>query len=140
MSKSPFGKGGYRGIRGGEMKERRQKQLEHLIRGEVEEIIRRHVSDPSIGFFTLTYVDISSDMKHAKIGVSVMGIPEEQTNTFNGLVKATGYIQHKLGGRLTIKYTPKIEFIYDERKEFKVEEILAELRKERDEKDSEREN
>jgi len=125
------------GVRSGEgkIKERRQERLEHLLLKEVEEIIRKHVSDPEIGFFTLTYVDISSDLKHAKIGVSVMGSPEEQKRTFDGLVQATGYIQHKLGGRLVIKYTPKIEFVYDERKEFRVEELLSELKRERDEQD-----
>ncbi len=69
-----------------------------------------------------------------------MGSEEERKVSFNALVQATGYIQHKLGGRLIMKYTPKIEFVYDERKEFRVEKILAELRKERDGKDGEREN
>lgn len=107
---------------------------------EIEEIIRKHVSDPSIGFFTITYVDISADLKHAKIGVSVMGSLEEQTRSFNGLVQATGYIQHKLAGQIVIKYTPKIEFVYDERKEFKVEQLLAELKREKDEQDGERQD
>jgi ribosome-binding factor A len=77
-------------------------------------------------------------MKYAKIGVSVMGNKEEQTRSFDSLVRATGYIQHKLAGQLIIKYTPKIEFVYDERKEFRVEKILAELREEKDEQNSER--
>lgn len=83
---------------------------------------------------------MSADLKHAKIGVSVMGSPEEQKRTFDGLVQATGYIQHKLAGQLAIKYTPKIEFAYDERKEFRVEELLAEIKKERDEHDGERQD
>jgi len=122
------------------MTERRQKKLEHLLMKEVEEIIRKHVSDPTIGFFTITYVNISSDLKHAKIGVSVMGSSEEQTRSFNGIVQAAGYIQHKLAGQLAIKYTPKIEFVYDERKEFRVEELLTELKKEHNEQDGERQD
>lgn len=107
---------------------------------EVEEIIRKHISDPELGFFTLTYVDLSSDLRHAKIGVSVMGSPEEQKKTFDSLIQATGYIQHLLAGRLIIKYTPKIEFVYDERKEFRIEKLLTEIKKERDEQDHKREN
>ena len=122
------------------MKDRRQKRLEHLLMKEIEEIIRKHVSDPDIGFFTMTYADVSGDMKHAKIGISVLGSFDEQRRTFDSLVKATGYIQHKLAGQMVIKYTPKIEFVYDERKEFRIEELLTELKKEKEEHDGEREN
>lgn len=107
------------------------------MRKEVEEIIRRHISDPDIGFFTITYVDITSDLKYAKIGVSVMGSDEEKNRSLNGLVQSTPYIQHKLASHLVIKRAPKIEFVYDERKEFRIEELLSEIRRERDEKDSE---
>lgn len=110
--------------------------MEHLVRKEVEEIIRRHISDPDIGFFTITYVHITPDLKYAKIGVSVMGSQEEKDRSFNGLVQATPYIQHQLASHLVIKRSPKIEFVYDERKEFRVEELLAEIRRERDEKNS----
>jgi len=123
-----------------EIKERRQQKLEHLIRREVEEIIRKHISDPDIGFFTITYVDITSDFKYARIGVSVMGSDEEKHRSFNGLTQATPYIQHKLAGHLVIKRAPKIEFVYDERKEFRIEELLAEVRRERNEKDSKRQD
>ncbi len=103
----------------------------------MEEIIRKHISDPDIGFFTITYVDITSDLKYARIGVSVMGSDEEKHRSFNGLIQSTPYIQHKLAGQLVIKRAPKIEFVYDERKEFRIEELLAEIKRERDEKDSE---
>ncbi|MCM8762687.1 MAG: 30S ribosome-binding factor RbfA, partial [Candidatus Omnitrophica bacterium] len=119
------------------IKERRQKKLEHLVRKEVEEIIRRHISDPDIGFFTITYVDLSSDLQYAKIGVSVMGSNEEKHRCINGLVQATPYIQHKLATHLIIKRAPRIEFVYDERREFRIEEILSEIKKEKDEKNSE---
>ncbi|MCM8760118.1 MAG: 30S ribosome-binding factor RbfA [Candidatus Omnitrophica bacterium] len=111
--------------------------MESLIRKEVEEIIRRHISDPDIGFFTITYVNLSSDLRYAKIGVSVMGNNEEKERSINVLAHATPYIQHKLAAHLIIKRAPKIEFVYDERREFRIEEILSEIRKERDGKDNE---
>ncbi len=67
-----------------------------------------------------------------------MGGQEEQKRTFDGLVRATGYIQHKLARQLVIKYTPKIEFVHDERQEFRIEALLSELKRERDEQDGER--
>lgn len=75
-------------------------------------------------------------MKYARIGVSVIGSDEEQHRSFNKLVQATPYIQHKLAGLLVIKRSPKIEFVYDDRKEFRIEELLAEIRKEQDENSS----
>jgi ribosome-binding factor A len=119
------------------IKERRQKKLEHVVRKEVEEIIRRHLSDANIGFITITCVDITADLKQARIGVSLMGGSEEKENSFNELIEATPYIQHKLAGRLVIRRAPKIEFVFDEGREFRVEELLEELRRERDAKNSE---
>ncbi len=117
--------------------DRRQKQIENILRKEIDGIIRRELSDPDIGFFTITYVDISPDLKHARIGLSAMGSEEEKGRTFDRLNQSTGYIQHKLAGKLVIRYTPRIEFVYDERKEFRIEELLAELKRERDGKEGE---
>jgi len=105
------------------------------LRKEIEEIIRRNVSDPRIGFFTITYVNVSPDLKHVKVGISFMGSSTEKETGFKGIKSATGYIQHKLGKKLFLKYTPSIEFVFDERKEYRIEELLSEIRKERDERD-----
>ena len=105
------------------------------MRKEIEEIIRRNVSDPRIGFFTITYVNVSPDLKHVKVGISFMGSSTEKETGFKGIKSATGYIQHKLGKKLFLKYTPSIEFVLDERKEYRIEELLSEIRKERDERD-----
>lgn len=116
------------------IKPKRQKKVEHLLMREIEDIIRREVSDPRIGFFTITSVHITPDEKFAKIGISFLGEEDEITKGFDGIKKATGYIQFKLGKRLSLKYTPKIEFVLDERREFKIEKLLSEIKKERDER------
>ena len=117
---------------------RRQKKVEHLIRKEVEEIIRKEVSDPRVGFFTITSVHITPDYKFVKIGISFLGGEEEREKGIEGIKKATGYIQFKLGKRLSLKYTPKIDFYLDERKEFKVEKLLNEIKKEKNERNKEK--
>lgn len=104
-----------------------------MLRKEIEEIIRRELSDPRIIFFTITYVHITPDLKNVKVGISFMGSEKEKENAFKGIQSATKFIQYKLGRRISLKNTPKIEFEFDERKEFRIEEILKEIREEKHE-------
>ena len=121
--------------RGAIMDERRLKKLEHLIRNEVEEIIRRDVSDPRIGLFSITDVKVSPDMKNARVSISFMGSPEEQGKALEGIKSARGFIRHKLSGRMAMRFVPELTFAHDERPELRIESLLAELRKERDERE-----
>ena len=100
------------------------------MREEIEDIIRKNVSDPRICFFTITYVHISGDLKKVKVGISFMGSEKEKEEAFKGILSARKFIQFKLGQRVSLKNTPIIEFEFDERKEFKIEEILKEIKKE----------
>lgn len=104
-------------------------KIESLLREEIEDIIRKDVSDPRICFFTITYVHVSGDLKSAKVGISFIGNEKEKENAFNGILSAKKFIQFKLGKRISLKYTPIIEFEFDERKEFRIEEILKEIKK-----------
>ena len=117
------------------MENRRQKKLASLIKREVSEIIQREVSDPRIGFFTITQVKVTADFKNVRVSVSFLGSDAEKEKSFAGLKSARGYIQHKLAQRLSVRFSPILEFVCDERKEFRIEELLSEIRKERDEKD-----
>jgi len=111
---------------------RRQKQVENLLQKDLDEIIRKEVSDPKIGFFTITYVRISRDLRNATVGVSVMGSPEEREESFEAIRNACGYIQHKLAKKTALRHTPELYFKLDEMPELKVEEILKEIRSEVD--------
>lgn len=62
-----------------------------------------------------------------------MGSENEKEKSFEGIKSAKGYIQHKLGKKLFLKYTPAIEFVLDERKEYRIEKLLSEIKKEEDE-------
>ncbi|MCM8804873.1 MAG: 30S ribosome-binding factor RbfA [Candidatus Omnitrophica bacterium] len=101
-----------------------------MLREEIEQIIRKDVNDPRIGFFTITYVHITPDLKNVKIGISFIGSDEEKNRSFEGILSAKKYIQFKLGKKISLKYTPIIEFEFDQRKEFRIEEILKEIKKE----------
>ena len=115
---------------------RRQRKLESLIRKEIEEVIRREVSDPRIIFFTITSVKITPDLRYVKVMISFMGDEKEKELAFEGIKSAEKYIQNKLAKRLFLKHMPSVEFVLDERNEYRIEKILKEIRDERDKKEN----
>ena len=92
----------------------RQEQLAEVIAEELSDLIRTRMKDPRIGFASITDVELSGDLRHAKVFVSVLGTPEEQRATLQGLEHAAGFLRHELAQRLTIRYTPEILFRLDE--------------------------
>jgi ribosome-binding factor A len=91
----------------------RQEKLGELIAIELSELLRTRVKDPRVGFASITHVEVSGDLRHAKIFVSVMGTPEEQADTMKGLKNATGYLRHELATRIVLRYMPDIIFKLD---------------------------
>jgi ribosome-binding factor A len=91
----------------------RQEKLGELIAAELSELLRTRVKDPRVGFASITHVEVSGDLRHAKVFVSVMGSPEEHEATMQGLRNATGFLRHELATRLTLRYMPEIIFKLD---------------------------
>ena len=92
----------------------RQDQLGEVITHELSDLIRMRMKDPRIGFASITDVEVSSDLRHAKVFVSVMGDEQERRATLSALSHAAGFLRHELAQRLTIRYTPEITFRLDE--------------------------
>lgn len=91
----------------------RQEKLGELIAVEVSDLLRTRVKDPRVGFASITHVEVSGDLRHAKIFVSVMGNDEEKKSTIQALHHATGFVRHELAGRLTLRFMPEIMFKLD---------------------------
>jgi|SRR5579883_3222881 ribosome-binding factor A len=91
----------------------RQEKLGEQIAAEVSDLLRTRVKDPRVGFASITHVEVSGDLRHAKIFVSVMGSPEEKKSTIEALHHATGFLRHELAGRLTVRFMPEILFKLD---------------------------
>jgi ribosome-binding factor A len=91
----------------------RQEKLGELIAAELSDLLRMRVKDPRVGFASITHVEVSGDLRHAKIFVSVMGIPEEQAGTMKALKHAAGFLRHELASRLTLRYMPELVFKLD---------------------------
>ncbi len=92
---------------------RRQERLADQIRSEVALMITEELSDPRIGFATLTRVEISGDLGHARLFVSVLGDAEAQTNSLRGLSSAAGYLRREVTHRLGLRRAPELTFILD---------------------------
>lgn len=91
----------------------RQEKLGELIAVEVSGLLHTRVKDPRVGFASITHVEVSGDLRHAKIFVSVMGSDEEKKSTIQALHHATGFLRHELAGRLTLRFMPEIIFKLD---------------------------
>lgn len=91
----------------------RQEKLGELIAAELSELMRTRVKDPRVGFASITHVEVSGDLRHAKVMVSVMGTEEEQAATMQGLKNASGFLRRELAERITLRYMPDLVFKLD---------------------------
>src|SRR5256885_16760099 len=107
----------------------RTDQVGAQVRAEIMDIIQRDLKDPRIGFVSITSVRMSPDLRSARVRVSVMGKPEQQKASIEGLESARGVIRHELGKRLeNLKFSPDLRFELDPSIEYSVH--IAELLKE----------
>jgi ribosome-binding factor A len=112
-----------------EMTSYRADQVGEQVREEIMSIIRRDLKDPRIGFVSITAVRMSADLRQARVRVSVLGNPDEQKASIEGLVSAKGLIRHELGRRLqNLKFSPDLRFELDPSIEYSVH--ISELLKE----------
>jgi ribosome-binding factor A len=92
----------------------RMRRVNEAIREVVSAHISEDLSDPRIGFVTVTAVDTSPDLRHARVYVTVLGDEHARTAALDGLGSARGFLQAQVGSELTMKRTPTLEFRYDE--------------------------
>jgi len=93
---------------------RKKERLADAIKSEVSRIILFEMTDPRVGFMTVTGVELSGDLKSAKVKVSVMGEERQRAVTMNVLRHARGYVQKQLGEKIDTKFVPKISFEEDD--------------------------
>jgi ribosome-binding factor A len=106
---------------------RRTRQVGDLLREELTDIIRTEVKDPRIGFFSITHVEMPTDLRSARVFVSVLGTDEERVATLAALRSAAGFIRHHLKPRLHMRQIPDLEF-RDDRSMEHAEQIARTLR------------
>jgi len=94
--------------------DRRSKRLCESIKKEISNVIVNELDDPRISFITVVSVKLSSDLKNAKIYISILGNSTTQKTTIYGLRNARKFIQGQVARRLNIKYMPIISFHVDD--------------------------
>lgn len=87
------------------------------------------LKDPRVRDVTVTYVEVSGDLRYSKVHVSVMGDETKQNLTLRGLQSARGFLQAKCADRLQLRYTPQLSFALDQgvKKSIEISRILSEV-------------
>jgi ribosome-binding factor A len=111
------------------MASRRVLKVASAIREVVSMAILTDLKDPRVQDVTVTFVEVSGDMRQARVHVSVMGDDTKQRLSLKGLQAAAGYLQSKLNNRVEMRYTPRIEFVLDKgvKHSLEVARILGEV-------------
>ncbi len=95
------------------MKHHRLERVAEVVREVAAETILFRLRDPRVKMVTVTRAEVSGDLQHARVFVSVMGSEREAALTLHGLRSAAGYVQKQLAERLTTRYVPTVTFVLD---------------------------
>ena len=113
-------------------KQLRIEKLQELIKQEMSKMLLREIKDPRIGFVTVTEVEMTGDLREAKIYVSIMGGEEKIKESLEGLQSALGFIRREIGQRVRLRFTPEISFALDTSLDYSehIQKILLDIEKE----------
>ncbi|MBI2955506.1 MAG: 30S ribosome-binding factor RbfA [Chloroflexi bacterium] len=121
------------------MPSRRIERVNDLIRAEISELITKEIKDPRLrGMISVTEVDTTPDLRHAKVYVSILGSEEERATGIKTLKHAAGFFRKELGERLTMRRTPELSFLLDTSIEHgdRIMRLLRDIQKEEDSRQS----
>lgn len=96
------------------MKTERMRRVDEAVREVLSDAIATEIKDPRVGFVTVTAVDTSPDLRHAKVFVSILGTAGVRARSMDGLRSGHGYLQKRVARELRLKHTPTLTFIYDD--------------------------
>ena len=122
-------------------KTRRTSRVGENVRDALVEVFRHDLKDVQLGFTSITAVDVSPDLHYARVFMS--GLKEDETKAvIDALQNVRGRVRHYLGQRIRLRFTPELEFKYDEAPERgdRIENILAEINKNKVEHDDDNDN
>jgi len=112
----------------------RPERVGQEIRHELSALLTREVSDPGIGFITLTRVQVSPDLQMVRIFYTELGDEKAKRETAKALQRATPFLRRQIGARVRLRRVPELRFEFDQGVEHqaRVEQILLELQAERE--------
>jgi ribosome-binding factor A len=115
---------------------KRSERVSDQMKQEIADILMRKIKDPRIGFVTVTDVEVSDDLRNAKVFVSVYGGDKE--DSLKGLRSASAFIRAELGRRMRMRFMPELLFRFDSTVEqgAHIMELLRSLEEEKEKKGS----
>lgn len=110
----------------------RVEKVQELMKQEVSKMLLRDIKDPRIGFVTVTQVELTGDLREAKIYVSIMGSEQQTEDSWQGLQSALGFIRREIGRRIRLRFTPSISFALDKSLDYSahIQELLNKINSE----------
>jgi ribosome-binding factor A len=92
----------------------RMRRVDEAMREVLSGAITSELKDPRVGFVTVTAVDTASDLRQARVYVSVLGNDAQRRRSLDGLRSAHGFLQRRVADELHLKNTPTLDFVYDD--------------------------
>jgi len=108
---------------------RRTDRIGHLIQRELGDFILRELSDSRVGFVTISRVEVTTDLAHAKVHVSILGSEKEKRDSMAALSHAAAYMRTHLSKILETRTVPKLAFVEDKNLDhgFRINAVLKDL-------------
>jgi len=118
----------------------RPERVANSIRREVSNIVQEELKDPRIGFMTITKVEVTPDLRVAKIYYSVLGDERARKSTEIALENAKGFIKGLIGNRLKLRFMPEIIFKVDKSLEYRenIDKIIDKIHREKQERENDK--
>ncbi len=95
------------------MQNHRPTRVAELLQSEIADLLLRQLKDPRLRMATISRVDVSPDLREARVYVSRVGNEDEQKETMEGFARAVGFIRSQLGKRVKLRHTPSLTFKLD---------------------------
>jgi ribosome-binding factor A len=110
----------------------RLEKIQEFIKQEISKIILTELKDPRIGFVTVTRVEVTGDLRSAKVFISLLGSDEQKAGTWEGLQRALGHLRTEIGKRIRLKFTPELSLHLDEslQHSVRIQELLLKIKEE----------
>ncbi len=115
------------------MSKPRPERVQEALRQEISKIVQNEIKDPRIGFITITKVDLTKDLRYAKVYFSVLGEMKDKGLALKGLNSAKGYIKNLVAERIKLRFVPEVIFKIDDSLEHTKEiyDLLNRIKKEK---------
>jgi ribosome-binding factor A len=116
---------------------RRTERIGHLIQRELGDLILRELADARIGFVTISRVEVTTDLAHAKVYVSVLGSDKEKRDSLAGLGHSASFLRTQIAKVLKMRTVPRLQFVEDKNLDhgFRINEILNDIKRDENPRD-----